>query len=318
MAVDLDFTRRLPKVELHAHLTGSITRECLHQIWLERLKEEPDLALEDPLIALPSGATNYDHISFYLSYSTLRILLKLIFPPPSFFSLLTTLPSLTHSTTSVLSSFAADGICYLELRTTPRSSPLYTKQQYVTTILDCITEHNSSQTSMRTKLILSVDRKHDASEVAETVDLAIRFRNRGVVGVDLCGSPARGIDVEMLRREFGRAKEAGLKLTIHFAEIPASASRVELAGLLAMGPERLGHVIHVPEDVREEIGRRKIGLEMCLSCNVHAKLTEGGFGGHHFGEWMGTKERGPVVLCLRSISIFGEKIYWICARKRVE
>lgn len=154
---------------------------------------------------------------------------------------------------------------------------------------------------MRTKLILSVDRKHDASEVAETVDLAIRFRNRGVVGVDLCGNPARGIDVEMLRREFDRAKEAGLKLTIHFAEIPASASQVELAGLLAMGPERLGHIIHVPEDVREEIGRRKVGLEMCLSCNVHAKLTEGGFGGHHFGEWMGRKERGPVVLC---VSIF--------------
>ncbi|KAL8715331.1 MAG: hypothetical protein Q9225_006401 [Loekoesia sp. 1 TL-2023] len=60
MKVDLDFTKRLPKVELHAHLTGSITRQCLHEIWLERRKQQPDLALDDPLKTLPSGAADYD------------------------------------------------------------------------------------------------------------------------------------------------------------------------------------------------------------------------------------------------------------------
>lgn len=52
-------------------------------------------------------------------------------------------------------------------------------------------------------------------------------------------------------------------------------------------PDRIGHVIHVPEDVCEEIINRKIGLELNLSCNVHAKLTKGSFGDHHFGWWRG-------------------------------
>ncbi|KAL9024202.1 MAG: hypothetical protein Q9196_006691 [Gyalolechia fulgens] len=280
---------------MHAHLTGSITRECLHEIWLERRKEEPDLALEDPLMALPSGATNYDVNTFFPLFTT------------QIYTLLTTVASLVYSTNSVIASFAADGICYLELRTTPRASPSYTKEAYVTTILDCIaTQNDAHKNDMRTSLILSVDRKHDAIEVAEVIDLAIRFKDRGVVGVDLCGNPARGIHVEMLQREFGRAKEAGLGITLHFAEIPESASEAELAGLLAMKPDRLGHVIHVPDAVAEEIAGRRIAVELCLSCNVHAGLTEGGFGGHHFGNWMRRRERGAVVLC---VSIFDD----VCA-----
>lgn len=51
-------------------------------------------------------------------------------------------------------------------------------------------------------------------------------------------------------------------------------------------PDRLGHVIHVPEDVKREIvERRGIGLELCLSCNVHANMIVGSFEAHHFGEW---------------------------------
>lgn len=151
---------------------------------------------------------------------------------------------------------------------------------------------------MRTRLIVSIDRKHAAAEVAEIIDMAIRYRSRGVVGVDLCGDPSRPINLIMLQREFARAKAAGLGVTLHFAEIAASSSLVELEGLLAMRPDRLGHVIHVDGEVKEEIAARKTGLELCLSCNVNAKLTSGGIGGHHFRDWWSRKERGAIGLCV--------------------
>ena len=137
---------------------------------------------------------------------------------------------------------------------------------------------------MSTYLILSVDRTKSAAEALDVVDLAILYRSRGVVAVELGGDPMRG-DVSIFRDAFAKAKEHGLKLTLHFAETIFSSSPQELNTLLSYRPERLGHVIHVPEDIRDEIARRKIGLELCLSCNVHAKLIDGHFSDHHFGYW---------------------------------
>jgi hypothetical protein len=54
---DLAFTKALPKIELHAHLTGSISRKCLHNIWLQKKSRDPSFELEDPLTTIPH-ATN--------------------------------------------------------------------------------------------------------------------------------------------------------------------------------------------------------------------------------------------------------------------
>ena len=213
--------------------------------------------------------------------------------------------------------FAQDGVVYLELRTTPRVMPAAAldKAGYVDAVLQAIeaatqeleqeraqlsASHGQKPTTttiIRTRLILSVDRRNTPEEAAEVVALARRFRDagRGVVGVDLCGDPTRG-DVAAFTPAFVAARAAGLGLTVHFAEAEASATAAELSTILSWRPDRLGHVIHVPADVRRRIaeqgaeggdggGGKKIGLELCLSCNVHARMIKGGFEAHHFGEW---------------------------------
>jgi adenosine deaminase len=54
--IHLAFTKALPKVELHAHLTGSISRQCLHDIWVQKKLNDAAFSLQDPLIAIPSAA----------------------------------------------------------------------------------------------------------------------------------------------------------------------------------------------------------------------------------------------------------------------
>lgn len=176
---------------------------------------------------------------------------------------------------------------YTELRTTPRAiaGQGVSKDDYVKTVLDVLKAHNTDSTnSMRAFLILSIDRRNTADEAEHVVDLAIKYQSAGVVGIDLCGDPAKG-DVRIFGDAVARAKAAGLKVTLHFAESQLSASDTELHTLLSWMPDRLGHVIHVKDEFQAMIKQRNIGVELCLSCNVHAKMITGTYSDHHFGIW---------------------------------
>lgn len=198
----------------------------------------------------------------------------------------------------MLSDFQADGVVYIELRTTPRaiSSRSITKDDYVRTILNVLQKHNADENNtMRAFLILSVDRRNTEAEAQEVVELALRYQADGVVGVDLCGDPAKG-EVSLYTDAFARVKAAGLKITLHFAEIAESGTDEELSTLLSWQPDRLGHVIHVNSAFKDRIEKENIGVELCMSCNVHAKLITGTYSDHHFGFWRQT--RVPVALCV--------------------
>lgn len=285
--VDLEFTRSLPKVELHAHLTGSITARTLHEIWQYRSTDTSSTSLllatdvEDPLLVLSSDR-NWDVRTFFPLFSSYV------------YRLVSDSASIVYSTNAVLEDFADDGVVYLELRTTPRASQTLSKEAYVETVLGSITK-SPTRARMSTFLILSVDRRNTYHEAMETVDLAIKYQDQGAVGVDLCGDPSKG-DLYIFTPALAKAKEAGLRLTIHFAEVPASSSQAELETLLSFQPDRLGHVIYVPDSIKAEIVRRKIAIELCISCNVQAKLTEGGIQDHHFGWWKSAPN--PLVLCV--------------------
>lgn len=81
---------------------------------------------------------------------------------------------------------------HLELRTTPRDFPEtgLTKEEYVETVLKAIeTYERTTKSAMKTTLILSIDRRDSLEKAQQCLDLALRFKDRGVVGMDLCGDP---------------------------------------------------------------------------------------------------------------------------------
>lgn len=229
--------------------------------------------------------------------------------------------SIFHATTCVIQDFAADGARYLELRTTPRAvlSAGLSKESYVSIVLRAINDFHTSTVNqtehsrLHTRLILSVDRKNTLQEAQEVVELALKYAHLGVVGVDLCGNPTRR-PVSHLRPAFERARAGGLPITLHFAEI-SQESTEELDNMLSWKPRRLGHVIHVPEEMRQEIMKKKLGLELCLSCNVLANLSEGGFEAHHFGEWW--RNGASIALSTDDVGIFESPLsneYLLAAR----
>ncbi|KAL2272750.1 hypothetical protein FJTKL_06021 [Diaporthe vaccinii] len=297
----------LPKIELHAHLSGSISRQCLHEVWLMK-KEAGETDLADPLVEMPDGKHDYNLKTFFPLFSSY------------IYHLVNDLAALRHTTLSVLRDFAADGVVYLELRTTPRALPRsgLSKEGYVEAILAVIREYeaspsssgNGTATQLHTRLILSVDRRNTPSEAAEVVTLAQRLQPLGVVGVDLCGDPLRG-GVEALQPAFEAARDCpGLGVTLHFGEAEASGSDAELLMMLReWRPHRIGHVIHLSDVVKREVAAYPggLGLELCLSCNVRAGMVSGGFEGHHFGEWWKV-DQCTVVLCTDDVGVFGSPL----------
>ncbi|KAF5666415.1 adenosine deaminase [Fusarium heterosporum] len=217
--------------------------------------------------------------------------------------------SVRYTTNSVLNDFRDDGVCYLELRTTPRTTPQLSAEQYIATLLDTIATFESRNHDLHVKLILSVDRRHTPEQAAATLELAMRYHNKGVVGLDLCGDPTArpGGKINIFTKVFQEAKTQGLGITVHFAEAEASGSKEELDTLLSWEPGRLGHVIWEDEETKKEIARRDLCLELCLSCNVRAGMVLGGFEGHHFGHWKGVK--GPrIALSTDDVGVFGSPL----------
>lgn len=211
--------------------------------------------------------------------------------------------AIRQSTTSVIQDFEADGVVYLELRTTPRTNASITKRAYVEIVLQAMKEYTQDpEHNLTTQLILSIDRSNSVEEARETVKLALEFREHGVVGLDLCGRP--GNDISHLIPVLAEAKASGLKLTVHFAEIEPTKSHQddiqvndELDQLLKLNPHRLGHVIYVRPEHKQAIVTNNIGLELCLSCNVIGKLIKGDYADHHFGWWWKQKYN-MIALCV--------------------
>ncbi|KAL4786363.1 hypothetical protein BJX76DRAFT_125499 [Aspergillus varians] len=293
--VDSHFTRSLPKIELHAHLSGSISRRCLHEIWLKKKTRDPTFDVEDPWVVMPPGKVDFSLNTFFGVFNQ------------SIYHLVNDLESVAYATASTLQDFLDDGVRYLELRTIPRAAPnsSFTRDQYLSTVLDTIATFKSQNLNkISVYLILGIDRgqlTNGSTYALEIIDLAIANRARGIVGVDVCGNPTKG-DISQCRDAFAKAKEHGLGLTVHFAEVHSVGLREELQTMLSFNPDRLGHIIHVPDDIKLEIARRRLGLELCMSCNVHAKMFDGGFLDHHFGYWR--HEECPVVLCTDDVGFF--------------
>lgn len=182
-----------------------------------------------------------------------------------------------------MSDFLADGVVYVELRTSVRDLPGIPSlgrpptlaADNIAATCSALREWNAHPVKghLQARLILSINRQNDTpTKAVEIVKLARDLRDQGepVVGIDLSGdvyTPLRDYS-----EAFGLAKQAGLPLSLHFAEVPESSSREELEALLSYDPDRLGHVIHTSPDIRARVIERRIPVELLLTCNILGEM----------------------------------------------
>ncbi|PPK65294.1 adenosine deaminase [Actinokineospora auranticolor] len=120
-------------------------------------------------------------------------------------------------------------------------------------------------------VLLDHSRRRSVERMRRTVELAVKFADRGVVGVGVAGDEAYGLApfAGVLRE----AREAGLRLVHHAGE---SAGAVSVREAVEVGlADRVGHGFRAVEDpeVVALLRDRGVPLEVCVSSNVALGLV---------------------------------------------
>jgi adenosine deaminase len=133
-------------------------------------------------------------------------------------------------------------------------------------------EEGSERFGVRCGLVLDVVRGFPIEDAERVLQVALAYRDRGVVAIGLGGPEAQpGASVASI---FERALAEGLHSVPHAGEAMGPESVREALDLL--GAERIGHGFRVLEDeaLTAEVVERRIPLEVCPTSNVALRLVD--------------------------------------------
>ncbi len=121
---------------------------------------------------------------------------------------------------------------------------------------------------IRSGLILMMDRTFPLELNAIIVEKALRYRSRGVIGIDIAGPPNPDFSYREHQHLVERAREGGLGVTIHTGEEGRIEDMWEVVEYLR--PDRIGHGILSAYDERlmATVRAQGIVLEICPISNL--------------------------------------------------
>uniref|UniRef100_A0AC11B913 N6-Methyl-AMP deaminase n=1 Tax=Ovis aries TaxID=9940 RepID=A0AC11B913_SHEEP len=262
------FYSKLPKVELHAHLNGSISSNTIKKL----IAKKPDLKIHGQMTMIDKGKKR-----------TLEECLQMF----QIIHLLTTSPEdVLMVTKDVIKEFADDGVKYLELRSTPRGENAtgMTKKTYVESILEGIKQSKEENVDIDVRYLISIDRRGGPSAAKEAVKLAEEFflsAEDTVLGLDLSGDPAipnRKTETQVLLNLF--------------------PDRIGHGTFLSSSEEG-------SSDLVDFVRQHQIPLELCLTSNIKSQ-TVPSYDQHHFGFWYSIAH--PAVICTDDKGVFATRL----------
>jgi adenosine deaminase len=252
--------------DLHVHLDGSLRIETL-----------VELGARAGLWSRETGPERVRRLRFRRGMSLSSCLARF----ETTVGLLQTAPALRRAARELVRDCYLDGVRHAEIRLCP---PLHTRaglaaEAVVEAALAGADEGVAScglgagDAALSARLLLSVLEGMGADEASTIVDLAVRFRDSGVAGVDLAGDESL-FDPVPFASAFAAARDAGLGVTVHAGEgHPAShiATAVE-----ALGARRVGHGVTAASDGRvlDLLRERDVTIEACLTSNTQTGAIE--------------------------------------------
>ena len=265
MALTIDEIRAAPKVLLHDHLDGGLRAatvvDLARQIGYDRLPSED---ADEVKLWMQRGA-NRGHLNLYLDAFQHTV------------AVMQTRQALIRVAAECAEDLAADGVVYAEVRFAPELHVAggLSLDEVVEAVLEGF---RAGSEGRRITVYALLTAMRTAARSLEIAELAVRYRDRGVVGFDIAGAeagspPSRHLDA------FQYVARENFHITIHAGEGFGLPSIWE--ALQWCGAERLGHGVRIMDDIKitlegtATLGRlasyvrdRRIPLEMCPTSNV--------------------------------------------------
>ncbi len=270
--ITYDIIRKCPKVELHDHLDGGL-----------RVRTIIELAEKDG-IDLPTynETALHDYLVKGCQQKSLTLYLEAFRITTA---VMQSRENLVRVAREAVEDLAKENVVYAEIRFAPA---LHTEkglnlEEVVTAVLKGL-EEGKKKTGVETGLILCAMRNEDPSLSLDIAELAVAFREKGVVGFDIAGDeyghpPKKHLDA------FQYIRNKNFNITIHAGEAFGLESIWQAIQLC--GAHRIGHGVRLVEDMVTEGGAirkmgslahfvndRRIPLEMCLTSNIGTGAAE--------------------------------------------
>jgi adenosine deaminase len=249
-----DFYDRLPKVELHCHVEGTIRPSTVVELARAAGRRLP---VDDPIEL-------YRYTSLDSFLSVFWLVQELLRTPEDW----------ERAAFESLVDAAPHGLRYREMFFTPARH--LADGQSLEGIVAGLTrgiEAAERATGVSAALIADMDRSYGPAAGLEFVEAIAVLRRSGraerVIGVGM-DSTELGVDLAAFAPAMSAARAAGLRVTAHAGEavgVGAANIRVALDGL---GAERIDHGIAVVEDpvLTQRMAAERIPLTVCPNSNI--------------------------------------------------
>lgn len=256
MKISDSLLKKLPKVELHCHLDGSL-----------RIETILDLAQRHN-VSLPSSDAS--GLTKILSIGEKRgTLEEYIARFDITLSVMQTPDSLKRIAYELIEDVAAENIRYIEIRYSPilHTSNGMTLEEAIFSVRDGL-KKGEKDFGVRSGIIVCGIRHISPEASLKLADLCVRFKNKGVVGFDLAGAE-ENFPAKDHREAFYMILNHNINATIHAGEAfgPTSIHQA----IHYCGAHRIGHGTRLKEDkdLMRYVNNHRIPLEICLTSNWH-------------------------------------------------
>lgn len=251
--------QKLPKAELHCHLDGSLRAWTLLELSTAKrivLPEATPATLADWMRV--DDARNLED---YLARFTVTL------------DVMQEAASIERIAYELVVDNAADGVRYLEARFCPtlNTRESLSAEDVVRAALKGL-QRGERESGTVARAIICALRSIPAPHSQQMAELAVAFKDRGVVGFDLAGAEA-GNPANAHAEAFAFARSHDLAVTVHAGE-GAGPDSIRSA-VHSCGAHRIGHGTRLYEDssLLAYVRDRRIPLEICLTSNVQTRVS---------------------------------------------
>jgi aminodeoxyfutalosine deaminase len=248
------FIARLPKVELHVHLEGSLRPRTLRE--LARRKNRAVREIDDWIVKREREGYRYRNFQGFLDAFTLVVLLL---ERPEDYRL---------AALDLAEWLAEQNVRYAEV--THSAGVVVWKGQPLEPFAEALfaaSAEAEARRGVRLRWIFDAVRQFGVGHTRQVLRAAAPFRERGVVAFSIGGDEVKG-PAKDFAEIFREARDLGFHTTAHAGETAGPES--VRAAVETLGAERIGHGTSAARnaEVLALLGERGVALEVCPTSNV--------------------------------------------------